>query len=73
LTTALAIAPIVLLLPLGLGVALVLPFIYYLGVCGFISTYSAWPIIKKYMIDPVSPNNSESENEPSEDNALAEE
>jgi len=55
LATALAIVPIVLFLPMGLGVALVLPFIYYLGVCGFISTYAAYPVIKKYMIDPVAP------------------
>ena len=53
-TTALAIVPIVIFLPLGLGVALVLPFVYYLGICGFISTYAAYPVIKKYMIDPVS-------------------
>ena len=55
ITTALAIVPIVIFLPMGLGVALVLPFIYYLGVCGFISTYAAYPIIQKYMIDPVAP------------------
>ena len=60
--TALAIVPIVLFLPLGLGVALVLPFIYYLGVCGFISTYAAYPVIQKYMIDPVSPKNADAEN-----------
>ncbi len=55
IATAIAIVPIVLFLPMGLGVALVLPFIYYLGVCGFISTYAAYPVIKKYMIDPVAP------------------
>lgn len=53
--TALALLLIFLLLPVGLGVTLVLPFIYYLGVCAFIYTYAAYPIIKKYMIDPVSP------------------
>lgn len=57
ITTALAIVPIVLLLPMGLGVALVLPFIYYLGVCGFISTYASYPVIQKYMINPVVPKN----------------
>ena len=59
ITTALAIVPIAIFLPLGLGVALVLPFIYYLGVCGFISTYAAYPIIQKYMIDPVVPKQTE--------------
>jgi urea transporter len=53
LITAIAVAMIVMLLPLGLGVTLVLPFIYYLGVCAFIYTYAAYPVIKKHMIDPV--------------------
>ncbi len=61
LITALAIFLIVLFLPMGLGVTLVLPFIYYLGVCAFIYTYAAYPVIKKYMIDPVSPPSSEVE------------
>ena len=51
--TAIAVLFIVLLLPMGLGVTLVLPFIYYLGVCGFIYTYAAYPVIEKYMIEPV--------------------
>ncbi|MBQ3011968.1 MAG: DUF624 domain-containing protein [Clostridia bacterium] len=63
LVTALAVVPIFLLLPLGLGVALVLPLIYYLGVSAFIYTYAAYPVIKKHMIDPVVvpaiPNNEE--------------
>ena len=55
LVSAFAVALIVLFLPMGLGVTLVLPLIYYLGVCGFIYTYAAYPVIKKYMIDPVVP------------------
>ena len=51
--SAIAIVPIIIFLPMGLGVAIVLPLIYYLGVCAFIYTYAAYPIIKKYMIDPV--------------------
>lgn len=54
LVSAIAFVPIMLLVPLGLGVALVLPLIYYLGVCAFIYTYAAYPVIKKYMIDPVA-------------------
>ena len=56
--TAIAIVPIVLLLPVGLGVAIVLPLIYYLGVCEFVSVYAAYPVIKKYMIDPVPTSDS---------------
>lgn len=51
--TAIAIGMIVLFLPMGLGVTLVLPLIYYIGMCCFIYTFAAYPIIKKYMIDPV--------------------
>lgn len=53
LLTAFAAGLIVLFLPMGLGVTIVLPLIYYLGVCAFIYTYAAYPVIKKYMIDPV--------------------
>lgn len=51
--TAIAVLFIVLFLPMGLGVTLVLPFIYYLGLCGFIYVYAAYPVIEKYMIEPV--------------------
>lgn len=53
IVTAFAVAMIVILLPVGMGVTIVLPLIYYLGVCAFIYTYAAYPVIKKYMIDPV--------------------
>ena len=52
--TAIAVGMIFLLLPMGLGVTIVLPLIYYLGTCCFITTYAAYPVIKKYMIDPVA-------------------
>ena len=51
--TAIALGTIIIFLPMGLGVTLVLPLIYYLGICCFIYTFAAYPIIKKYMIDPV--------------------
>ncbi len=53
IVTLFAVLMIVLFLPMGLGVTIVLPFIYYLGICAFIYTYAAYPVIKKYMIDPV--------------------
>ena len=55
IVTSIAALMIFLFLPMGLGVTLVLPFIYYLGICAFIYTYAAYPVIKKYMIDPVEP------------------
>jgi hypothetical protein len=41
-----------LLLPSGLGIMIILPFFYLFGLCAFISVYSAYPIIQRYMIDP---------------------
>ena len=51
LVTALAVVPMLLFLP-NFGVVLVLPLIYYLGTCSFMYTYAAYPVVKKYMIDP---------------------
>lgn len=53
LVSAVAFIPMLLFLP-KMGVFLVLPFIYYLGTCSFIYTYAAYPVIQKYMIDPVN-------------------
>ncbi len=53
IVSAIAILPMILLVQVGLGIAIVLPLLYYLGVCAFIYTYAAYPVIKKYMIDPV--------------------
>ena len=61
IVTAIALIPIILFLPMGAGVTLVLPFIYYLASCSFIYTYAAYPIIKKYMIDPVQPETAENQ------------
>lgn len=61
IVTGIAVLLIVLFLPMGLGVTLVLPFIYYLGLCGFIYTYAAYPVIEKYMIAPVTVAQVESE------------
>lgn len=70
IVTAIAALMIFLFLPMGLGVTLVLPLIYYLGICAFIYTYAAYPVIKKYMIDPVKPANPVTSDE--DDKALSE-
>ena len=36
-----------------LPVFIILPFLYLLALCSFMATYAAYPVIKKYMIDPV--------------------
>lgn len=52
LLLALHIFLIILLLPIGVSIPLVLPFVYILALFGFISTYAAYPIIDRYMIQP---------------------
>ncbi len=69
LLTILAVVLAMLLLPLGAGVVLVLPLIYHLGVCGFISTYAAYPVIQKYMIDPPTPKKPKTADNDSDDSA----
>lgn len=43
-------------LSIGLATPVILPLFYLLGVSGFITTYAAYPIIQKYMIDPYATN-----------------
>ena len=51
-------------LSIGLAAPIILPFFYLLGFSGFMSTYAAYPVIKKYMIDPYNhPNSSPSNDE----------
>lgn len=38
---------------------IILPFLYLLSFCGFMATFAAYPVIQKYMIDPVLPPKAE--------------
>lgn len=40
------------LIPSGITIPLVVPFIYICAILGFITTYAAYPIIDRYMIEP---------------------
>lgn len=52
---------IILLVPMGISIPLVLPFVYIISLLAFISVYAAYPIIDRYMIAPyVEPENEES-------------
>lgn len=55
LLAALAVALFVVLYQFNfiVGVAIILPFLYFLAFAAFMYTYAAYPVIKKYMIDPV--------------------
>jgi hypothetical protein len=44
----------------------VLPFLCLLGFCGFMYTFAAYPVIQKYMIDPVQKPRTPAEAESSE-------
>lgn len=41
-------AVMLILMPVGI----LLPFMYTVALCAFMGIYAAWPVIKKYMIDP---------------------
>ena len=43
---------IIWLLPMGISIPLVLPFIYAPAIIGFITVYAAYPVIDKYLIAP---------------------
>ena len=43
---------IIWLIPMGVSIPLVLPFVYILAMIGFITVYAAYPVIEKYMITP---------------------
>ncbi len=40
------------LMPLGISLPLIIPFVYILATIGFITSYAAYPIIDRYMIEP---------------------
>ncbi|MEE0969815.1 MAG: DUF624 domain-containing protein [Clostridia bacterium] len=46
------VALALLLIPMGIIIPVVLPLVYLLPLTAFITTYAAYPGIKKYMIDP---------------------
>ncbi len=55
---------IIWLLPMGITIPLVLPFVYMISIIAFMSVYAAYPVIDKYMIKPYE---NESLNETSEE------
>ena len=60
LLTGVFVALIVFLLPMKMVFVVLLPFFCLLAFCGFMYTYAAYPILQKYMIDPVTPKNTQS-------------
>ena len=54
---ALNVFLIALLLPYGVALPIILPFLYLLSVTAFMSAYAAFPVNKKYMIDPYEDDN----------------
>lgn len=51
--TALSAAVVVLGIQIGFYAVIIIPVLYLLGFCGFMYTYAAYPVIQKYMINPV--------------------
>lgn len=52
-------------LSVGFSAPIILPLFYFLSFAGFIAAYAAYPNIKRYMIDPVSPTDSGNSDEES--------
>lgn len=59
LLLALHIFLIIWLFPMGISIPLVIPFVYILGLIGFITVYAAYPVIDRYMIQPYENNSSD--------------
>ncbi|MCQ2428722.1 MAG: hypothetical protein MJ192_00180 [Clostridia bacterium] len=53
LMALLSAALIVLCVSIRIYAVIILPFMFFLAFAGFMYTYAAWPVVKKYMIDPV--------------------
>ncbi|MBQ3508054.1 MAG: hypothetical protein IJA91_05830 [Clostridia bacterium] len=53
LLVGISAALIIFLVPLKVAVVIIIPFLCLLAFCGFMYTYAAYPVIQKYMIDPV--------------------
>ena len=53
LLVAISALAIVYLVPLKVAVVIIIPALCLLAFCGFMYTYAAYPVIQKYMIDPV--------------------
>ena len=53
LLVGMSAAAIVYLVPLKIAVVIIIPILCLLAFCGFMYTYAAYPVIQKYMIDPV--------------------
>lgn len=46
------LALIIILVPMGISIPLVLPFVYIFAIIGFITVYASYPVIDRYMIAP---------------------
>ena len=53
LLVGISVVAIIFLVPLKLAVVIIIPALCLLAFCGFMYTYAAYPVIQKYMIDPV--------------------
>ena len=53
--------------PLGIAIPLILPMLYYLAVTAFTTSYAAYPIIDRYMIEPYRHLTDEDEEESAEE------
>jgi hypothetical protein len=63
LLTAIHVAIAIMLIPMGISVTIVIPFVYILAATAFMAAYAAFPVIDKYMIAPYASESVEEEEE----------
>ena len=66
LLVAISVVAIAFLVPLKVAVVIIIPFLCLFAFCGFMYTYAAYPVIQKYMIDPVQKPKSSASSEPAQ-------
>ena len=57
---ALNLLLILMFMPLNVIIPIIIPFFYFLAISGFMTTYAAYPVIEKYMIEGVNTSNEDS-------------
>ena len=59
--------PLFMMTPLSIAIPLLLPFLYYFAVTAFTTTFAAYPIIDRYMIEPYRTPERDEEDEMSDE------
>lgn len=70
---ALSVALVVLCVQIHVYGIIIVPFLFFLAIAAFMYTYAAWPVIQRYMIDPVDGGKNTQVHEPAPEDSIPEE